>query len=69
MMQGGRDWLLTIRRYLLTMVLGNLAWEVLQLPLYSLWQSGTTREIAFAVLHCTLGDVAMPRASWTSRSP
>jgi hypothetical protein len=69
MMQGGRDWLLTIRRYLLTMVLGNLAWEALQLPLYSLWQSGTTREIAFAVLHCTLGDVAMPPASWTSRSP
>lgn len=69
MMQGGRDWLLTIRRYLLAMVLGNLAWEVLQLPLHSLWQSGTMREIASDVLHCTLGDVAMPPASWTSRSP
>lgn len=35
----------------------NLAWEVAQLPLYTLFSSGTSPEIMFAVAHCTLGDV------------
>ncbi len=35
----------------------NLAWEVAQLPLYTLFSSGTFREIAFAIAHCTVGDV------------
>ena len=35
----------------------HLAWEVLQLPLYTLWSTGTLRQQAFALLHCTLGDV------------
>jgi len=29
----------------------------MQLPLYTLWLSGTPREIAFAVIHCTGGDI------------
>lgn len=35
----------------------NLAWEALQVPLYTIWQRGTWGEIIFAVAHCTAGDV------------
>ena len=49
-------WLAAIRRYLLVVAIGNLTWEVVQLPLYTLWNTGTGREIVSAVLHCTLGD-------------
>jgi fluoride ion exporter CrcB/FEX len=35
----------------------NLAWEFLQLPLYTLWYESAPSVIAFAVVHCTLGDV------------
>jgi hypothetical protein len=40
-------------------------WEAAQLPLYSLWQTGTPREIAFALLHCTGGDVLITTATFT----
>lgn len=40
----------------------HLAWEVLQLPLYTLLAQGTPGEIAWSVLHCTVGD-AMISAS------
>lgn len=35
----------------------NLVWEVMQLPLYDIWYEATSYEIAYAVLHCTIGDV------------
>lgn len=37
----------------------NLLWEIAQLPLYTLWEKGSLPSIAYAVLHCTLGDVAI----------
>ena len=37
--------------------MGNLIWEVLHLPLYTIWATGSLREQAFAVVHCTLGDL------------
>ena len=37
----------------------NLLWEIAQLPLYTLWNEGSPAFIAFAVIHCTLGDVAI----------
>lgn len=43
-------------RYLAAMTLLNLLWEVVQLPLYTIWFTGTLPEITFAVLHCTAGD-------------
>lgn len=43
----------------------NLAWEVAQLPLYTLFSSGTSREIAFAIAHCTVGDVLIAVACFT----
>ena len=50
------DWLQVLRRYLGVSIVGNLVWESLQLPLYTLWATGTRREQAFALLHCTIGD-------------
>ena len=37
----------------------NLLWEIAQLPLYTLWEEGAPSFIAYAVVHCTLGDVAI----------
>jgi hypothetical protein len=50
-------WLLGLRVYLGAIFVGNLLWEVLQLPLYTIWTTGTPREQAFAAGHCTLGDL------------
>jgi hypothetical protein len=35
----------------------NLAWEVAQLPLYTLWREATPAFKAYAVVHCAIGDV------------
>lgn len=50
-------WLGVLRRYLLFVAPANLAWESAHLPLYTIWRAGSPGEIAFAVLHCTGGDV------------
>ena len=49
-------WLGTLRQYLLLVTLLNSVWEVLQLPLYTIWSDGDVASIAVAVLHCTVGD-------------
>jgi hypothetical protein len=36
---------------------GHFLWELAQLPLYTIWWTGTKREILFAVIHCTGGDL------------
>src|SRR5687768_3708885 len=51
------DWLSALRRYLMVSALGNLAWEFAQLPLYTIWHEGSSREIIFAAVHCTGGDL------------
>src|SRR5206468_3567449 len=51
------DWLSALRRYFLASAAGNLVWEFAQLPLYTIWYQGSVREIAFAAVHCTGGDV------------
>jgi hypothetical protein len=40
-----------------------LVWEVVQLPLYTIWWTGTAAEVAFAVLHCTAGDLVIMTSS------
>lgn len=55
--------LFVLRRYVFVMALGNLAWEFAHMPLYTLWETGTPREIAFAALHCTGGDVLIALSS------
>ncbi|MBY0320275.1 MAG: hypothetical protein K2X72_16240 [Reyranella sp.] len=57
------DLLRTLRIYLGASAILHLAWETLQLPLYTIWSTGTFREIAFAVLHCTVGDLMIASLS------
>ena len=52
-----RDWLSALRVYLAASAVLHLVWEVAQLPLYTIWRTGSAGEITFAVLHCTAGDV------------
>jgi hypothetical protein len=49
--------------YLIFVLAGNLIWEILQLPLFTIWQEGTPWQQAFAVAHCTLGDVLIAAAA------
>lgn len=50
-------------RYLPILTAFNLAWEVAQLPLYTIWREGSAGYIAFAVAHCTLGDLLIGTAA------
>ena len=59
-------WLPALRLYLAVILAGNLLWEVLHLPLYTIGQTGSFGEKAFAVLHCTAGDVLIALAALTA---
>ncbi|PKO72196.1 MAG: hypothetical protein CVU20_03350 [Betaproteobacteria bacterium HGW-Betaproteobacteria-14] len=50
-------WRFVLGRYLTVFALLNLLWEIAQLPLYTLWREAPPAFIAYAVIHCTLGDV------------
>lgn len=50
-------WCYVLVRYLPALAAFNLLWEVAQLPLYTLWTEAPPAYIAYAVLHCTAGDV------------
>lgn len=58
-------WLRAGGTYLGISIFGHLLWETLQLPLYTIWTIGTPREQAFAVTHCTLGDVLIALSTLT----
>lgn len=53
----GTDWLTAFRLYLVASGVLHLIWEIAQLPLYTIWRTGTAGEIAFAIVHCTAGDM------------
>lgn len=55
--------LVVAARYLLVSVPAHLAWEIAQLPLYTIWRDGTPGEIAYAVVHCTGGDALIAAGS------
>jgi hypothetical protein len=57
------DWLRALRRYMAGVALANLVWEFAHMPLYTLWETGSPSEIAFAALHCTGGDILIALAS------
>lgn len=59
----GRGTPVAVARYLALIVAANLVWETVQLPLYTLWREGSSAEIAYAVLHCTAGDVLIALGS------
>lgn len=46
------------------MAAANLGWEGLQLPLYTLWSTAPAPAIAWAVIHCTAGDVLIAAAAF-----
>lgn len=50
-------WLAALLVYLGLIFAGNLLWEIFQLPLYTIWSTGSAGELAFAVGHCILGDL------------
>jgi hypothetical protein len=58
-------WLRALRIYLGSIVVGNLIWETLQLPLYTIWDTGTAGEQVFAVVHCLLGDLSIAVSALT----
>lgn len=41
----------------------NLVWEFAQMPLYTIWTTGSAGEIVYAGLHCTAGDVLIGAAA------
>jgi hypothetical protein len=47
----------TFGRYLLAILIGNLLWETAQIPLYTIWRDGSLDQIAFAIVHCSAGDL------------
>jgi hypothetical protein len=49
--------------YVLVIAAANLIWEAAQLPLYTIWLTASPSELAFAVLHCTAGDVLIASSS------
>jgi len=57
------DWLSAMRRYVIASALLNLVWEFAQLPLYTIWHQGSMREIVFAAVHCTGGDILIASVS------
>lgn len=52
-------WKLVVLGYLPFLAALNLLWEIAQLPLYAIWWDAPIGEIAFAVAHCTAGDVVI----------
>lgn len=50
-------WLFIFGRYLPYLALFSLGWEILQLPLYTLVVDARPALIAYAVAHCTAGDI------------
>jgi hypothetical protein len=53
----------SLRSYLGFSLIGHLIWEIVQLPLYTLWTTGSVQQKAFAVVHCTIGDVLIAAAA------
>ena len=59
--QGARA--LILWRYLPWLLALNLAWEIAQLPLYTIWRAASPGYMAFAVAHCTVGDLLIGAAA------
>jgi len=49
-------------RYLVVIGAGNLAWEFAHMPLYTIWQTASGGQIAYAAFHCWLGDLLIAAA-------
>ena len=58
-----RHWLAGLRIYLAFTMGLHVIWEVAQLPLYTIWNTASPQGIAFAVFHCTVGDMMIATLS------
>ena len=56
-------WRFVARGYLPCLAVMSLVWEIAHSPLYTLWRDATAGYIAFAVAHCTLGDILIGAAA------
>lgn len=52
-----QQWHSAIRNYVVIVAGLNFLWEIAQLPFYTILSTGAWGEIAFAVMHCTVGDI------------
>ena len=52
--------------YISLAAIGHFIWEAGQLPLYTLWWTGTPRAIVIALIHCTGGDLLITVTSLTA---
>ena len=52
-------WRHALRRYMVASLLGHAIWEVVQLPLFTLWHDEPPRQVVIATLHCLAGDLAI----------
>lgn len=52
-----RQTLKFVATYLAIMAVGNFVWEIAHLPLYTIWLEDNLIVKAYAVSHCTAGDV------------
>lgn len=59
------QWHGALRRYFAVIAGGNLVWEFVHMPLYTIWGKETPGRIAFAAVHCTGGDVLVALAALT----
>lgn len=53
----------TWRRYVAFVLPANLAWEIAQLPLYTIWVERPMLQRLLAAAHCTLGDALIATAA------
>ncbi len=51
------------KRYLWYSLLGHSVWEVVQLPLYTIFWTAPAGTTAFAIVHCTAGDMLIAAAT------
>ncbi|TAK88040.1 MAG: hypothetical protein EPO20_00985 [Betaproteobacteria bacterium] len=58
-----RAWRLIALRFVPWFAGLSLAWEIAQLPLYTIWAERTPGYIAFSVAHCTAGDILIGMAA------
>ena len=60
---GSREAVRAVVRWTAWIATLNVAWEV-QLPLYTIYETGTRASIAFAIAHCSAGDVLISLACY-----
>jgi hypothetical protein len=53
-------------RYVPLLGVLNLFWEIVQLPLYTVWAEGSLPYLAYVVVHCTLGDLVIGASALVS---